>query len=243
MPLRMLNYILLFYQRLIANSKKALLPPVLPILQYNGNKDWKTPMELAELIEKNRIPDKYIPSFSCYPIIEKNYPEEFLLEINNLISAIILLERTKDYEELNRKIERLTDTIARQHPEDIKIFGHWFRSIFNDAETDPEAMARSRKKGEGKMLAERVRKWEKDIFALGEKKGLQKGIEKGKQEGQSEGELTGKKTTLVMQLDYKFGLAAEEKSLILRCSDSKILDKAIKAIFSSSKEEILKLFR
>jgi predicted transposase YdaD len=52
MALRMLVYILLLYQDLIVKKKiRKKLPSVFPLLLYRGEREWKYPVSLRELIE------------------------------------------------------------------------------------------------------------------------------------------------------------------------------------------------
>ena len=53
MAVRILVYLSLLYQDLIRTEQVATdgrLPPVLPIVLYNGNKRWHAPQEIADLI-------------------------------------------------------------------------------------------------------------------------------------------------------------------------------------------------
>ncbi len=63
MSLRMLTYILLFYQDILKKKKPLKLPVVFPILLYNGEKKWTAPEKLEDLIE--------IPYSSIKPYIPK----------------------------------------------------------------------------------------------------------------------------------------------------------------------------
>ncbi len=83
-PVRMLNYITMFYDSLLKKSKAGKLPPILPLLIYNGSKEWNVPFRLEELIE-SYLPRRYIPRFEYYPIIEKNYSDETLFEMKGII--------------------------------------------------------------------------------------------------------------------------------------------------------------
>ena len=53
MALRVLAYVALFYQELVRHGEltpDGKLPPVLPVLLYNGRRRWQAPREVAELI-------------------------------------------------------------------------------------------------------------------------------------------------------------------------------------------------
>jgi len=83
--LRMLTYILLFYQDLIKQSKSGKLPPVFPIMLYSGNEKWTAPDNLQELID---IPYKsmktFIPSFKYFKIIENEFSIKSLKKLKKL---------------------------------------------------------------------------------------------------------------------------------------------------------------
>ncbi|RKX96781.1 MAG: hypothetical protein DRZ90_08355 [Spirochaetes bacterium] len=48
------------------------MPPVLPLLIYNGRQNWNVPIKLEEFIDPY-LPERYIPHFEYYPIIERDY--------------------------------------------------------------------------------------------------------------------------------------------------------------------------
>ena len=53
MALRMLTYTALLYQRLEADDvlrDHGVLPPVLPVVLYNGRRPWKAPVEMTDLV-------------------------------------------------------------------------------------------------------------------------------------------------------------------------------------------------
>ena len=47
-PIRMLLYLLQFYDLLLRNSQKGLLPSVFPLLLYNGQEDWTIPSNVRD---------------------------------------------------------------------------------------------------------------------------------------------------------------------------------------------------
>lgn len=128
-PVRMLLYIIQFYDLLFRNSQKGLLPSVFPILLYTGQDNWSIPLNIRDLIDK-RIPQKYIPSFEYYKIIEKDIPDEVLLRLHNLISAIIYLEKQKDEASLRKAIDNVIELIKDENIIDIRMFTIWFKRMF-----------------------------------------------------------------------------------------------------------------
>jgi hypothetical protein len=85
MALRMLRYLLEFYSSLCKQEPKLkLLPPVFPILLYNGEARWTAPENIADLID-NRINLDFIPQFRYFKIAENEFSTQELLSLKNLI--------------------------------------------------------------------------------------------------------------------------------------------------------------
>ena len=87
LSLRMLHYLCEFYEYLRTTTRPRLtcLPPVFPLLIYNGERNWTAPTELRELIITQIAPE-YLPSFRYYPLIEKEIADEELLGIRNAVA-------------------------------------------------------------------------------------------------------------------------------------------------------------
>jgi len=206
-PVRMLNYIMMFYDSLMRRSKAGMLPPVLPILIYNGRRNWNVPLRLEEMIE-DYLPKQFIPRFEYFPIIEKNYSDETLLEIKNLVSTIMLIENSRDEEKLQAHVKRVTECLKREHLEDIRLFDKWLLRVF------PEKSAAMKieipeKGGSRQMLV--------DI------------AEKLTQKLMREGQLSEKHNVLIRLADLKFGLEEDEKNLIRNVQEPWLLDSALDA--------------
>ncbi len=232
-PVRMLNYITMFYDSLLKKSKAGKLPPVLPLLIYNGRQDWNVPFRLEELIEPY-LPRRYIPHFEYYPIIEKNYSDETLFEINNLVSAIMIMENSRDEEILQGNVDRVVECLKKEHQEDIKMFLDWYYQMRGVEDT--KGIELSIKEGEGIMLAEVAQKLNRKLLNEGIAKGLEQGLEQGK--------IRDKQEVLIKQLDLKFGIEEEERNSIQTVDGFQKLDAALEAIvLGENKEKILDLLR
>ena len=60
MALRMLNYLTNFYMDYVESQVGvSLLPPVFPLVLYNGDRRWTAPVSLAELIQEPELLGKY----------------------------------------------------------------------------------------------------------------------------------------------------------------------------------------
>ena len=136
-PVRMLLYLIQFYDLLLRNSRKGKLPSVFPLLIYNGQDDWTIPSNIIDLIDR-RIPEKYIPSFEYYSIIEKEIPDKVLLKIHNLASAIIYLEKINDEKKLREAVDKVVDLIEKENIIDVRMFTIWFKRLFSQKVSEKE---------------------------------------------------------------------------------------------------------
>ena len=221
-PVRMLNYITMFYDYLLRQSKAGKLPPVLPLLIYNGRRDWNVPLKLEELIEPY-IPERYIPHFEYLPIIEKNYSDETLSEINNLISTIMLIENSRDEEKLLKHVRRVAECVRKEHIEDIRLFSKWFVRMFPNVLEKMDFIV-PEKGGSRKMLAETAQKLTDKLL----------------NEGLRQGELSDKHEVLIRLVDLKFGLSEDEKVRIRKVQEPWRLDSALDAVVTGEdKQELL----
>ena len=100
MAVRMLTYTALLYQKLIAEGvlrERSGLPPVLPVVIYNGRRPWTAPVDLAELIASGRGASLawYQPS-QRYFLLDEGRVGGADLPPGNLVSALIALEANRD---------------------------------------------------------------------------------------------------------------------------------------------------
>ena len=141
MPVRMLTYIMLFYQdwlkkqieykrKIKEKEKKGTLdetdieaiyetiqlPAVFPIMLYNGERKWTTPVELKELIGiRYKALEKYIPSFKYYKIIENQFSKKSLEELKSINAAMFRIEQAgkDDFGECALRLTKLLKQEAK----------------------------------------------------------------------------------------------------------------------------------
>lgn len=227
MALRMLRYITEFYEYLVYDKKVKTkrLPPVFPVLLYNGVRRWTAPESFGKLIERT-IPDLYIPEFRYYKIAENEFSQEILLGIKNIVSAIFFIEST-DNETLLRGIKNVVNLIKNERPEDVRLFRNWIKSYFHGINEDAAEEIKDtiiELQEVETMLAATLKKRDKQNLKLG--------LERGKQD------------VLIMLINKKFGITKEEKSLIRNIKDLKRLDIILEKMISvKSKDGILKYLK
>ena len=97
MVLRILAYIALLYQHLEREKQLTpggLLPPVFPVVLYNGNKPWTAPVDMKELIDlpENSPLWPFQPRIRYYIIDESRYPDG---KPGSISGAVIRLDQAR----------------------------------------------------------------------------------------------------------------------------------------------------
>jgi len=125
---QVLGYILDFYRHLIAAEKELRkLPPVFPIMLYNGEKPWTTTLDISALIEGHEILGDFALHFKCFPIIEYAYAEELLLKIGNIVSTLFLAEVHYDFETLAKQLLALFE--RTEDKQAVSLFLNWLKQM------------------------------------------------------------------------------------------------------------------
>ena len=180
MAVRMMTYVGLLYQDLIRRHDvlpQHQLPPVLPIVLYNGDSTWTAATDMAQLVPK--VPGlvaQYLPRLQYLLIDENQYPPQELAQLKNLVAVIMQLERPAREQDLVHLIERVNGLLDGQ-PELKRTFAIWIRAVLLRRSKNTLALPKVQDLKELQMkLAERFDQW-----ALEHQ---QEGRQEGRQEGQ-----------------------------------------------------------
>ena len=95
MALRMLTYTALLYQRLDADGTlrdHRALPPVLPVVLYNGRRPWTAPVEMTDLVAAGSDLLAPCQPSQRYYLLDGARVADADLPADNLVSALIALE-------------------------------------------------------------------------------------------------------------------------------------------------------
>jgi hypothetical protein len=234
MAVRMMVYVGLLYQDLIRRGDVLTnkhLPPVLPIVLYNGDGKWTAATDVAQLVPKvPGLVSEYLPQLKYLLIDENNYSEDELSQLKNLVAAVIRFEHPTNDAALIHLIEQLNDWLDGQ-PELKRTFAIWIRAVLLRQSKNTLVLPKINDLKELKMtLAERFDEWAKAY----EQKGLEKGLEEGLEKGMEKGLEKGESLVLQRQLVRRFGplpsnlltriAAADRAQLELWCD--RVLDAA-----------------
>jgi predicted transposase/invertase (TIGR01784 family) len=194
MAVRLLSYIALLYEDLIKSKKvrgRQKLPPILPIVLYNGERRWNAPTQLSGLVEK--APEslaKYTPQMEYLLIDEGAYANSQLAALKNVVAAIFRLEKDASPATLMNVSVCLVDWLKTPELAKLRqeIAGFLDRVYF---EGKPYAekflLSASNPEEVRAMLAQQVEKMHKALIQKGIEKGEKLGIEKGEKLGIEKG--------------------------------------------------------
>jgi Putative transposase, YhgA-like/Domain of unknown function (DUF4351) len=202
MALRLLVYIVLLYQELIRRGDLLpgdLLPPVLPLLLYNGERPWTAPLTLRELIAE--VPPSlahYLPDLRYFLLDERRLPMADLSREPNLVAGLVQLERSAGLEDVPGVLEQMLPGIrGAEHRHVRRAIASWLRARLPAAEISEDLLELT------VMLEENVKKW------------LREREEMGRQRGEAD--------LLLRQADRKFGGLDETQRARIESADSEQL--------------------
>ena len=129
MPVRLFSYLFLFYEQLIKHSQKGLLPPVFPMVLYNGEKNWNVPLNVQDLIVKGIFPECYIPQCRFFLLDESKVPDDKLREVNNLAAAVLYFEKHKQDEDISHVLFNMMNLLRDEDFNDVRKLLYWVGRI------------------------------------------------------------------------------------------------------------------
>ena len=220
MAVRIMVYIGLLYQYLVDTQEMTAedkLPPVLPIVIYNGSTRWNAAQDVSELVTE--VPndlDKYRPHLRYFLIDEGKCGESQTLPLQNLVTAIIRLENTRT--------QKNEQEVAKAIAELVKLLEDWLK--------DSELVQLRRdivtwllrvllpKNVPNVQIPEVVNFQEMDTMLY---ETMQNWYQTAEERGEKRGEKRGEAKMLLHLLTDKFGMVDKQTEAIIHRLDEKSL--------------------
>ncbi len=203
MAVRILNYVSLMYQDLIKTKQlpdKKKLPPVLPIVLYNGEAPWNAAQSISELLQP--MPDSlkaFQPAQHYWLIDEGRHSAEALEQLENLTAAIIRAELAEDQAKLAKVVANIDLWLRNPAQQALrKDIQTWLIDLLKHRIPDIKVDEVQQLTEIESMLA---RNWSEKWLAEGKAQGKTEGKLEGKLEGKTEGEIL----LFQKQLKKRFG--------------------------------------
>jgi hypothetical protein len=236
MALRMLVYAGLLWQHL-RNERRLLpdgkLPPILPIMLYDGDTRWGAPGQLTDLIglPKDSPMWQWQPTFRYHPIDEGAFKPADLIKREGLPALLFRLETASDPANLVDLADAVLAWFAR-HPGFeaarrvlVEMLGAAMAPLGPDVRV-PEDLQEVRN-----MLATRMEKWREEW--------KQHWLLEGEQRGEKRGEKRGEAALLLRLLERRFGvLPGWARDRVLAADTSVLEEWGLRVLDAATLEEV-----
>lgn len=139
MPLRILSYVIDFYENLLRKEKLSELPEVFPILIYNGNEKWTVPDNIINMISSyTKEIKEYLPSLKYYKIIINEFSKDSLARMMTSLAGIFLAENLKDESELEKYHKILAEILVKEVDIELReALVNWFCRLADNESIKP----------------------------------------------------------------------------------------------------------
>ncbi|WP_404932154.1 Rpn family recombination-promoting nuclease/putative transposase [Massilia atriviolacea] len=211
MALRMQNYVGLLCQNLVkrhALPPSLMLPPVLPLVFYNGAPRWSASVDLAALVDAPAELMPFQPS-QRYVLIDQQRLDPVALEANSTLLALLIRMELSSAPEVRNKVLPALLTWFKDAPQ---------ASLMRSVEVWLQALAKRRGNPESfsvdsaKEVSDMGRQFEtwaeefEDVgFQKGNAEGIATGLAKGITEGIAKGQVVALRGMLDKLLRKRFG--------------------------------------
>ena len=181
----MLQYVAALYDHLLRSKAVDIadgLPPVLPIVLYNGDARWRQSSELYSLIRPHPpVLKPFQPQLKFWLLDEGAFPAAELEDMQRVMAAIFCFEHTPDTAAAKRAIRSLADAIAKPPFKQRldRVLAHWVKYRLTSrmpglATPDAEELTKGMH-----MLETNIDRWEAQAIAKGVQQGIQQGMQLG----------------------------------------------------------------
>ena len=231
MPLRILTYTSLLWENLVRQGlvkRGNKLPPVFPIVIYNGEREWTTPLNIRDMIISLDDRLSYYHPSQKYFLIDENKVESILLENAEGEAAYIFrLEQAKSAEEILVIAHEFAKRLSEPKFDFLRQAVYsWISCLLSRKEVG-DAEQQSGKVENFAMLEQRIAQWEQEFIQkgihIGEERGMQKGISMM---------IANQRNMLLEMLSDRFGVVPNEwRNAIGLIEDQATINNLIREIY------------
>ena len=195
MPFRLLEYEVAIIRSAVDKSKiknkSYKIPLVMPIVLYTGKQKWNANKYLEKSQEKIQGLNIKIGNYSLVDV--NNYTENELLEDNTFISKMMLIEKSKNTEEIAETLEKIINKTRKEDKELLKSIIEIFLEEKIGIQKSTELIRKLESESDSMLaIVDMIRKENQMYIDMGRKEGKKE----GKREGKKVGRIEGKKDTL-----------------------------------------------
>ena len=219
MALRVLEYTAMLYRELLREGwGGAPLPPVLPVVLYNGDRPWRSAPQVRDLVAPTGPALAPFQPRQRHLVLDERHAAADDPGLRDLTRAVMLLEQSRSAEDLANVAGLLSRRLdAKGHDELRWAFADWLgillRRLEGGAGVERPHVGMSLEEVT-MTLEERVAEWPKPYIRQGREEGREEGISLGREEGISLGREEGiahERRLLRRQAAARFGAATADR--------------------------------
>ena len=183
MPIRLMHYVACFYDHLLKNGTTTPhqgLPPILPIVLYNGSKRWTARQDIYDMVqpEPPAFLQVYQPHLRYYLIDEARYTDEELGLRKTPLSGVFGIENASaNPQSLQQAVDRIV-AIIQLDPNKARIdriITRWLKRHLKYLGADVNLEPLNSLMEDKAMLAENLENWAEQERRVGREEGRQEG--------------------------------------------------------------------
>ncbi|QZA32913.1 Rpn family recombination-promoting nuclease/putative transposase [Hydrogenibacillus sp. N12] len=136
MPYRLLVYLLEIWRDHLKNvdprqvaRRNFRLPPIVPIVLYNGRPMWTAPRRFRDLIDADERFGPELVDFEYILIDVHRYRDEELQAVANLMAAVFFIDRVRQPDEIRERLRALVAMLVRLTPDERRAFFRWLATM------------------------------------------------------------------------------------------------------------------
>jgi len=225
MAVRIMTYLGLLYQDLIKQQQltaRKALPPVLPLVLYNGQRRWHAASNIRQLIPivPNGL-EHYCPQMEYLVLDEGAFSDSELAPLRNLVAALFRLEQSRTVTDIQRILIHLLEWLKTPEQAGLRRdFTVWLRRVVLPKRQPQIILPEIHDLQEMQtMLAETVQQWY--------------------DEAEQQGQLAGERLLLKFQLQAKFGdLSSNVEEHLETLNTQQLFDCAKRLLTATTLEEV-----
>ena len=188
MALRVLQYTAMLYHELLRSRtvKAGELPPVLPVVLYNGDAEWRAARDVRELIaDVGPNLALYQPS-QHHIVLDQRRVSADDTHLRRFTRAVVLLEQSRSPDDLAEVVRLLKEWLGSSSQGELKrAFADWlwvlWRRLDRNRDEPAAPPAELRLEDVAMTLEERVIGWREAAVQQGVEQGLEQGLRQGRE--------------------------------------------------------------
>ena len=217
MALRVLEYTEMLYVELVRGGgldADGRLPPVLPVVLYNGAAPWRSASQLRDLVAETGPALSAFQLSQRHLVLDERHAPADDPRLGDLTRAVLMLEQSRSVADLAQVAALLSARLDAPRDSELKrAFADWLATLVRRLEGDAgTALAAGEVSLEEvkMMLEERVAEWPKRYIRQGRDEGISLGRAEGISLGREEGIGLGRAEGISLGRAEGIGLGREE---------------------------------